>query len=113
MNIKLIRNVIAIVMVGFLSACASQPERDAGYDAFLQTLAKDCRPLVIGSDNFGQAIVFNGQGAQSDHYSMFLSTTRSLYSGGITGKEFYDAYANSGVGSKAALDCVVAHAPKK
>jgi hypothetical protein len=108
---------IAIALCGVaITASAAAPGPDAGYNAFLQQIAKDCKPLVIGNDDFGQAIVFNGLGAESSHYGIFLDRTKALYNGGMSAKEFHDSYslgADGGKYSDKAVQCIVAHVPKK
>jgi hypothetical protein len=115
MNNKQSAKAIAIAVMGLtMAACATSSSQDTGYNAFLQKIAADCKPLVIGSDDFGQAIIFNGTGAQSDHYSAFLSRTQALYSGSLPEKDFRDAYADTATNatSKKAIDCVILHARK-
>lgn len=109
---------LAIAVAGLVvaGACAAADKQDAGYNAFLQKIAADCKPLVVGNDNFGEAIVFNGQGADESNYSVFLSRTKSLYSGGITPKAFKDSYAEGATAGKfsdKAIECIIAHVPKK
>jgi hypothetical protein len=45
------------------AACASSRAKEDGYNALLQKIAADCKPLIIGNDNLGQAIVLTGLGA--------------------------------------------------
>ena len=115
MDARLCFRLLASAVAGLIFAATSAAAQDAGYNAFLQSIAADCKPLVIGNDNFGEAIIFNGLGADSTHYSVFLSRTRSLYSGGLTPKEFHDSYAlgeSGGKFSDKAIECIIAHVPK-
>ena len=109
--------LIALALFGVaITASAAAPGPDAGYNAFLQQIAKECKPLVIGNDDFGQAIVFNGQGAESSHWGIFLDRTKALYSGGLSAKEFRDSYALGADGGKysdKSIQCIIAHVPKK
>ena len=117
MNAKLSLISMAVALFGFVaSANAAAPGPDAGYNAFLQKIAAECKPLVIGNDDFGQAIVFNGQGAESNHWGIFLDRTKALYSGGMSAKEFHDSYslgAEGGKYSDKSIQCIIAHVPKK
>jgi hypothetical protein len=117
MNAKQSFRPIAIALFSVaMSASAAAPTADAGYNAFLQKIAAECKPLVIGNDDFGQAIVFNGQGAESNHWGIFLSRTQALYSGGMSAKEFHDSYslgAEGGKYSDKSIQCIIAHVPKK
>jgi hypothetical protein len=117
MNAKLSFTPIAIALFAVvIGASAATPGPDAGYNAFLQKIAADCKPLVIGNDDFGQAIVFNGQGAEPGHYGTFLDRTKALYSGGMSAKEFHDAYALGADGGKfsdKSIQCIIAHVPKQ
>jgi hypothetical protein len=97
-----------------LFGCATQGTGD-GYNAFLQRIAADCKPLIIGSDDIGQAIVFNGLGAIPDHYNSFLAKTDALYSGGISQQVYRDsltAFVGTGSYNQRSFDCIVGHLPR-
>lgn len=94
-------------------ACASNPGGD-GFDAFLQTIAADCKPLIIGSDNMGQAIVFNGLGASPDNYTNFLTQTKALYAGSIPQQIYRNtltSFVGAGSYNQRSFDCIQAHLP--
>ncbi len=104
-----------VVVAGALVAggCASAPQRDA-YTAFLQKIAAECKPLIIGSDDIGQAIVFNGLGAVPENYNNFLGKTAALYAGSISRDLYRDTLTSSlGGGSYNArsFDCIFTHLP--
>lgn len=95
-------------------ACASAPANEGGYNEFLQKIAADCKPLIIGSDNMGQAIVFNGLGATLDNYNNFLAKTSALYNAGISQaiyRESLTAFIGTGSYNRRSFDCIVAHLP--
>lgn len=96
-------------------ACATSEEK-AAYETFLNKIARDCNPLIIGSDNLGQALVFNGVGADPENYNNFLSKTASLYYGSIP-PELYQksltAFIGSGSYNKRSFECIFAHLPKQ
>lgn len=109
--------ILAALTLTTLAACGGGgATRDDGYNAFLEEIASACKPLIIGDDNMGQAIVFNGLGATQEHYNNFLGQTSALYRGGIT-PEIYRGSLTSFVGSGTynahSFDCIVAHLPVK
>jgi hypothetical protein len=96
------------------AGCASGTAKEDGYSAFLQRIAADCKPLIIGNDNLGQAIVFNGLGATLEHYNNFLEKTSALYGGGIspaTYKDSLSAFLGGGSYNDRSFDCIIAHLP--
>jgi hypothetical protein len=104
-----------VLLVLAAVSCASGPAKEDGYSAFLQTIAADCKPLIIGNDNFGQAIVFNGLGAPLEDYNNFLGKTSALYNGGISPATYRDslnAFLGGGSYNDRSFDCIVAHLPK-
>ena len=110
-NARGVRLVLAAMLV--TGACAS-PNQGGGYNAFLTKIAADCKPLIIGSDDMGQAIVFNGLGATQENYSNFLGKTSALYAGAISPqvyRESLDAFIGSGSYNQRSFDCIVAHLP--
>jgi len=104
----------AIALCAFaLLGCATQGSGD-GYSAFLQKIAADCKPLIIGSDDIGQAIVFNGLGAIPEHYNSFIAKTNALYGGGISQqiyRESLTAFVGAGSYNQRSFDCIVSHLP--
>jgi hypothetical protein len=101
------------VCAAAVCACASNPGGD-GFDAFLQKIAADCKPLIIGNDNMGQAIMFNGLGANPDNYNNFLTQTKALYAGSIppqTYRTTLTSFVGTGSYSQRSFDCIEAHLP--
>jgi len=97
------------------AGCASNSAQQAGYNAFLSRIAADCKPLMIGSDNIGQAIVFNGLGAEPEHYNNFLGQTSALYNGSISPAAYRNSltsFLGGGTYNERSFDCIVAHLPK-
>jgi len=111
-----LRNAIrsnAVFCVAAVCGCASNPGGDS-FDAFLQRIAADCKPLIIGSDNMGQAIVFNGLGAIPDNYNNFLTQTKALYAGAISPQIYrttLTSFVGAGSYNQRSFDCVEAHLP--
>ena len=107
-----VRSLATAALALALVACASNPVNAPGYDGFLNTIAADCKPLVIGSDNLGQAIVFNGVGADPENYTNFLGSTSALYSGSISPAMYQDtltAFLGGGSSNQRSFDCIFAH----
>jgi hypothetical protein len=105
------------VLFGAICAsCASGPTQTSPYDAFLNKIAAACKPLVIGSDDMGQALSLGGTGVDSEHYTTFLSQTRALYAGSISSSTYRDALAafiGAGRSTDRSIDCIVANLPKQ
>ena len=112
------RRACAVAALLAVAGCASSGGNSSGdgYNAFLQAIAAQCKPLIIGSDNMGQAIQFNGLGAQPENYNNFLGKTSALYSGGISPDVYRDSltsFIGTGSYNKASFDCVIAHLPSR
>ena len=108
---------VATVLALTSASCATKPQNPAPtFNSFLDQVASDCKPLIIGSDNFGQAIVFNGLGANPDNYNNFLGKTQVLYNGGMSAQMYRDsltAFIGPGNYNAHSFDCIVAHLPKQ
>ena len=113
---RLMPSVAAVVLGMTVVGCASQSAQESGYNAFLNRIAAECKPLIIGSDNMGQAIMLNGLGAEPEHYTNFLGQTSALYNGGLS-PEVYRNSMNSFVGSgsynERSYQCIIKHLPGK
>jgi hypothetical protein len=110
-----IRTMVAALLALAALSCASNSAQESGFNAFLQKIATDCKPLIIGSDNIGQAIVFNGLGAQPENYNNFLGQTKALYNGSIPDTSYRNAlnsFLGGGSSNDRSFDCIVAHLPK-
>ena len=97
-----------------MAACASDPGRADGYNAFLDKIAAECKPLIIGGDDLGKAIVFNGLGALPENYNNFIGKTRALYGGTISPQLYRDsltAFLGGGTYNQRSFDCIVVHLP--
>ena len=96
-------------------SCASESQK-AAYEAFLNKIAEDCRPLIIGSDNIGQALVFNGLGADPNNYTNFLGKTSALYCGDLPPDVYRNsltAFLGAGTYNDRSFECIFTHLPKK
>jgi hypothetical protein len=96
-------------------ACASGQGKEDGYSAFLARIAAECKPLIIGSDNMGQAIIFNGLGAVPENYNNFLGKTSALYAGAISPQVYGDSltsFIGAGTYNQRSFDCIIARLPQ-
>jgi hypothetical protein len=113
MGERLLIFATAALMAAAMAGCASNAQADA-YNAFLERIANECKPLIIGSDNLGQAIVFNGLGASPENYNNFLGKTSALYHGSISPqiyRESLTTFLGGGTYNQRSFDCIVAHLP--
>ena len=107
-----VRCAIAFCVL-WITACATPAGEDT-FDSFLRRIAVQCKPLIIGADDMGQAIQFNGLGAMPEHYNTFIAKTQALYGGGISQQVYRDsliAFVGAGSYNTRSVDCIVAHLP--
>jgi hypothetical protein len=106
----------AVLCIGVLAVgCSSTPKKPDAFGQFLQTIAASCQPLIIGTDNMGQAITFNGLGATLEDYNNFLGKTEALFNGGITPqiyRESLGAFLGAGRYNTASFNCIISYLPK-
>ena len=104
--------MVLLVLAGV--SCATNSAKN-DFNSFLEQIAQQCKPLIIGSDNYTQAIVFNGLGADPDNYNNFLSKTQALFRGGIPPEVYrrsLTAFIGTGTYNDRSFDCIIAHLPK-
>ena len=97
-------------------SCATNSTQNKDFSSFLSQIAQECKPLVIGSDNYTQAITFNGLGADPENYNNFLNKTQTLYNGGIPPdiyRSTLTAFIGSGTYNDRSFNCIIAHLPKQ
>ena len=107
--------MLSVLFATTVAACSSTATQQNDYNGFLQRIAADCKPLVIGSDNIGQAITFNGLGAKPENYNNFLSQTSALYNGSIPATAYrnsLNSFLGGGSANERSFDCIEAHLPK-
>src|SRR5271154_1982668 len=106
--------VTALLLLAGVS-CATQSKQNQDFSSFLSRIAQECKPLIIGSDDYTQAIIFNGLGADPDNYNNFLAMTRSLFNGGIPPdiyRSSLTAFIGGGTYNDRSFNCIMAHLPK-
>ena len=108
------RGALALLALA-LSSCApdSLNNRQAtGFNGYLDTLAANCRPLVIGSADVG-AWLFN-KGSSDPSYSYFLDLTSRLYYGSVSPDAYRSglgAFLGPGSTNAQAFACIFANLP--
>src|SRR4029077_6286685 len=113
-GVRLLILAATALMLSAMTGCASNNPQGDPYNAFLERIANECKPLIIGSDNLGQAIVFNGLGASAENFKNFLGKTSALYNGSISPqiyRESLTTFLGSGTYNQHSFDCIVAHLP--
>ena len=68
-----------------VSACApdsTQNYKATGFNAYLNTIGTNCKPLMIGIYNVSEWLLY--QGSNDPNYSYFLDQTSRLYYGTIS-----------------------------
>lgn len=106
---------IVTIFLMLMVSCATNSTQNTDFSSFLSQIAQECKPLIIGSDNYTQAIVFNGLGANPDNYNNFLGKTQVLYNGGISPdiyRSSLTAFIGTGTYNDRSFNCIFAHLPK-
>jgi hypothetical protein len=110
-----IPSIVASLLALAAVSCAFDSPQETSYNAFLNRVAADCNPLIIGSDNIGQAIVYNGLGANNNNYTTFLRATEALYEGSMSPAVYRKTLTDNlggGTYNERSLNCIVAHLPE-
>ncbi len=114
MTMQVSRN-IGMALLAIVGVSCATPAEKAANEAFLDKIAEECKPLIIGSENLGQALNSNGVGADPDKYHDFLTATKALYYGNIPPAVYRNSLtAQLGGGSynEHSFNCIVSHLPK-
>lgn len=110
---------IGLALAIGIAAAACAPDalnnRDAtGFNAFLDAVATNCRPLMIGSGDVGEWL--RNRGSNDPNYSYFLDITSRLYYGtlerdayiaGITG------FLGPGTSNATSFACIFRNLPAR
>ena len=107
---------VAVLLLLTQVSCATNSTQNKDFSSFLSQIARECKPLIIGSEDYSQAIVFNGLGADPDNYNNFLNKTQALYRGGIPPEIYRDsltAFIGSGTYNDRSFKCIIAHLPSQ
>lgn len=108
------RRLSRLLPLATLAICPLAAASATDYNAFLKQIAADCKPLIIGRDNMGQAILHAGMGVDVNNYHTFLSYTSRLYRGTLSEPEYrrsLAAFLGAGSHNGQSFDCIAVHLP--
>ena len=109
---------IVLLLAAAATGCSSttmqsmNTVRDLGFNGYLNTLAANCRPLVIGPYDVGSWLEMRG--STSQNYAYFLSVTSRLYYGTMSRDEYRDglnSFLGPGSTNAQAFNCIFANLP--
>ena len=87
--------------------------RDApGFNAYLQTVATSCRPLMIGNSDVGEWL--RTPGSSDPNYTYFLDMTSRLYYGTVTRNAYRDGitgFLGPGTSNATSFACIFRNLP--
>jgi len=117
-NTSALSILLAIVAAG-VAATGCAPEawsnrQATGYNAFLNTIATSCNPLMLGDANVSEWIQ-NG-GANNFNYSYFLDLTSKLYYGNIAPAAYRDGitgFLGPSTRNEASFACIFRNLPQR
>jgi len=104
---------LSIVAVG-CAPDAMNNRQATGYNAFLNTIATSCNPLMLGDANVSEWIQ-NG-GANNFNYSYFLDMTSKLYYGNISPAAYRDGitgFLGPSTRNEASFACIFRNLPQR
>jgi hypothetical protein len=84
-----------------------------GFDAFTNQIATRCNPLMLGSHNIGQELLYS-HGIGDDSYDYFLDITSRLYYGQISPSSYQGAvlgFFGAGDDTNRGIACIIANLP--
>jgi hypothetical protein len=111
---QLVRGAVAVTVVG-IAACAPDSIRSmqaTGFNGYLRQLPTACQPLIIGSENVGDDIQMNNNGAPN--YAYFLDVTSKLYYHQLSPTGYRQAvvgFFGAGNESERSIDCIIRTLP--
>jgi hypothetical protein len=83
------------------------------FDAFTAQIATRCNPLMLGSHNIGQELLYS-HGIGDDSYDYFLDITSRLYYGQISPASYQGAvlgFFGAGDDTNRGIACIIANLP--
>ena len=110
----------ACALVAFavaLAGCAPDSVTNAqatGYNAYLNTIATSCNPLMLGENNVSEWL--QNQGVNNPNYSYFLDMTSRLYYGNISPAGYRDgitAFFGASTRNDASFACMFRNLPPR
>ncbi len=108
---------LALALLAAVSACAPDSVTNVqatGYNAYLNTIAANCNPLMIGDANVSEWIRYNG--ANNFNYSYFLDMTSRLYYGTVTPASYQESitgFLGPSARNEASFACIFRNLPPR
>jgi hypothetical protein len=110
-------SLLPLTLLALLAAgCAPDDmvnKQATGFDAFTNQIATRCNPLMLGSVNIGQQLLYS-HGAGGDSYDYFLDITSRLYYGQISPSSYQGAvlgFFGAGDDTNRGIACIIANLP--
>jgi len=106
---------LAVAVVSIAVGCAPDAVRNrqaTGLNAYIDTLATVCKPLIIGSVGLAEMIQYNSM--MNQNYEMFFDNTSRLYYNEISPagyREALTAFLGPGSYNDASFSCIFANLP--
>lgn len=115
MNASIRRARAAAVMTAAVALGACAPDamnnvQATGYNAFLNTIATGCKPLLIGARDMSEKILGN-QSSDDSNYNYFLDVTSQLYYGKVSAEAYrsgVSGFLGGGADTNRSIDCILA-----
>lgn len=105
---------LAVLAASGCAPDAMTPKSEqTGYDGFLKLVATQCNPLMLGSHNIGQEVLYS-HGIGDDSYDYFLDITSRLYYGQISPASYQGAvlgFFGAGDDTNRGIACIIANLP--
>jgi len=104
------------VLALFAAGCAPDDmvnKQATGFNGFINQIAARCNPLMLGSVNIGQQILYS-HGMGGDSYDYFLDITSRLYYGQISQASYQGAvlsFFGAGDDTNRGIACIIANLP--
>ena len=108
---------LALTLLVAASACAPDSVTNVqatGYNAYLNTIAANCNPLMLGEANVSEWIQQGG--ANNNNYSYFLDMTSRLYNGNISPAAYRDGitgFLGPSTRNEASFACIFRNLPAR
>ncbi len=109
------RHAALAVAVCGLVGCAPDAvtnRQATGFNAFLDTIAVQCKPLMIGSYDMTERL--QRKGIYGDDYNYFFDATSQLYYQRSTPADYRSAingFFGAGATTNRGIDCIIANLP--
>jgi hypothetical protein len=111
------KRLAAVALVVSIAACAPDAWRNVeatGFNAYLDTVQRQCQPLWFGS-MYLQSFDVSSAGAYQSQFSSLLDTASRLYYNRITPADFRNTVQAQSLGADArtnrSIDCMIAQLP--